>query len=139
MFKQGDLVAYATKDWHGMRYIFATVSKDVHSTTADVPLSTVDNDVAISIPAHVLTKVKTVWQDTMKLVGSKKEVYIYNTRESNPRWYACVSPGDNAEYLGADGNMYSIMSDGCGTYFKSKGALIDHFLNIGIDLVELRG
>lgn len=136
LFKKGDLVAYATKDWYGMRYIFATVSSD--TTTGDVPLRTVESDVAICIPYHVLTKVKTVWADSMKLVNNKREVYIQNTREQNPRWYACTSPGRNAQYLGEDGNMYGMMAEGHGTYFKSKGALIDHFLNIGIDLVELR-
>ncbi len=77
MFKKGDLVAYATKDWLGMRYIFATVSRD--TTTGDVPLRTAESDVAICIPYHVLTKVKTVWQDTMKLVNNKREVYLSRT------------------------------------------------------------
>lgn len=136
MFKQGDLVAYATKDWHGMQYIFATVSSD--TTTGDVPLRTVKSDVAICIPSHVLTKVKTVWQDTMKLVNGKREVYIKDTKEDNPRWYACISCGENAQYLGKNGYTYTKMGPDMGTYFPSKGALIDHFLNIGIDLVELR-
>lgn len=136
LFKKGDLVAYAAKDFHGMRYIFATVSRDTDS--GDVPLRTVESDVPICIPQHVLTKVKTVWQDTMKPVCSKKEMYIRQTNEQTPRWYACMPTGTKAKYLGEDGNMHHKMGEGMGTYFPSKGALIDHFLNIGIDLVELR-
>lgn len=139
MFKKGDLVAYATKDWHGMQYIFAEVTHDqIEKDQVYIHLQTLPNKVYIAIPSHVLTKVKTVWHDTMRLVNNKKEVYIKKTHEENPRWYACISSGRNAQYLGEDGNMYSIMAEGKGTYFKSKGALIDHFLNIGIDIVEVR-
>jgi hypothetical protein len=138
LFKKGDLVAYATKDWHGMQYIFAEVTHD-QVGSSHVHLKTVPNDVALTIEPHALTKVKTVWQDTMKLVSSKKEVYIYDTRESKPRWYAFVEfSGHDVNYLGQDGNLYENMGDNGGTYFKSKGALIDYFLNIGIDLIELR-
>lgn len=137
MFKRGDLVAYAAKDWYGMQYIFAEVTLDQIGSSR-VHLRTIPNDVALAIEPHVLTKVKTVWQDTMKLVDHTREMYIHRTNESNPRWFAFLGVGDDAKYLGKDGNLYGMMAEGHGAYFKSKGALIDHFLSIGIDIIELR-
>jgi hypothetical protein len=143
MFKRGDIVAYRTKDWHGYQYIFAEVTHDqalTLNTEANVCLKTIPNDVGLLIPAHVLTKVKTVWQDTMKLVSDKREMYIRKTNHETPKWYAVVRGGEIGDkiYYGLDGNLYDKMNDGNGAYFKSKGALIDHFLGIGIDVVELR-
>lgn len=138
MFKCGDIVAYRTKDWHGYQYIFAEVTQD--EAGVDIYLKTIPNDVCLRIPAHVLTKVKTVWQDTMNLIPDKKEMYIRRTNHETPKWYAVVRGGKvgGKIYYGLDGNLYDTMNNGNGAYFKSKGALIDHFLEIGIDVVELR-
>lgn len=135
MFKHGDIVAYRTKDWHGYQYIFAEVTQD--EAGVDIYLKTIPNDVCLRIPAHVLTKVKTVWQDSMKLVAEsmrKIEVRI----GSNMNGFYAIEITTN-QYLGADGSLNTFMGDfHGGKWFETKGKMIDHFLGIGIDLVEVR-
>jgi hypothetical protein len=135
MFKAGDIVAYRTKDWHGYQYIFAEVTRD--QTDGDVSLKTIPNDVGLLIPAHVLTKVETVWQDTMKpVIARMKEIKVRIGSNRNG-FYAVDIATDR--YLGADGSTHSLMGPTFGgTWFETKGKMIDHFLGIGIDLVEVR-
>lgn len=64
-FKVGGLVAYATKDSFGYQYIVAKVTK-VNKDSCG--LRTQPDNVFVCIPKHALTRIKTVWQDTMKLV-----------------------------------------------------------------------
>jgi hypothetical protein len=61
-FAKGDAVAYRTRDMHGDQWICAIV--DSHRKTGQVDITTNDG-VKLLIPATVLTKIKTVWRDTM--------------------------------------------------------------------------
>ncbi len=135
MFNKGDIVAYRTKDFHGYQYIFAEVRAD--SNGKEVGLTTIPAGVSLIIPANVLTKVKTVWQDTMKVVADTRESYILFSLHG---WFATTSimALDEPSYLGKDGRLYETMGPNRGTYFETKGKLIDHFLDIGIDIIEKR-
>ena len=70
IMKPGDIVAYRTKDFYGYQYIFATVEyidkHGAHLTTLCTESGT--SGTSLLIPPHVLTVIKTVWQDSMKEV-----------------------------------------------------------------------
>lgn len=64
--KPGDPVAYRTKDIHGYQWICATV----HGTPAPPGHTNIlmqPGCTHIQIPTRVLTKIKTVWNDTKKV------------------------------------------------------------------------
>lgn len=63
--KPGDVVAYRTKDSHSYQHIVAQVIRVGEETVA---IKTLLGRACLLIPAHVLTKIKTVWADSMKLV-----------------------------------------------------------------------
>jgi hypothetical protein len=61
-FAKGDAVTYRMRDIHGDEWVCAIV--DDHRNTGQVAITTTDG-IRLFIPATVLTKIKTVWRDTL--------------------------------------------------------------------------